>query len=76
MVGAFVYDDNGSEVKPYGRIEATYAIPLLAEVGVGARFSSDQTRPYGTLALPLLPTLKLKANAGPRYYALGLKLGF
>jgi hypothetical protein len=61
-------------VKAYGRVEATYAIPLVATVGAGVRVGND-VRPYGTVAVPLLPTISLKGNAGPHYYALGLRLG-
>jgi hypothetical protein len=60
----------------YAKIEATYSIPLVAEVGGGARFSGDKVRPYGTVAVPLAPKISLKGNAGPKYYALGLKAGF
>lgn len=28
-----------------------------------------------TVALPLAPTLSLKGNAGPNYFALGLRVG-
>lgn len=63
-------------VKAYAKIEATYSIPLVAEVGGGARFSGDKVRPYGTVAVPLAPKISLKGNAGPKYYALGLKAGF
>jgi len=76
--GRFAKDakcDN-TAVKAYGRIEATYSIPLVAEVGAGARFSSDKVRPYGTVAVPLAPKIRLKGNAGPKYYALGLAAGF
>jgi hypothetical protein len=62
--------------RAYGRIEAAYKIPLFAKVGIGARFSGDHTRPYGTVAMPLLPMLAIKGNAGPKYYALGLTLGY
>jgi opacity protein-like surface antigen len=61
-------------VKPYGRVEATYSIPLTATVGAGVRISDD-VRPYGTVAFPLAPTLSLKGNAGPHYFALGLRVG-
>lgn len=76
--GQFAKDSecNNTAVKAYGKIEATYSIPLIAEVGGGARFSSDKVRPYGTVALPLAPRISLKGNAGPKYYALGLKAGF
>ena len=60
----------------YARIEATYSIPLVAEIGAGARFSGDKVRPYGTVAVPLAPKIRLKGNAGPKYFALGLAAGF
>jgi hypothetical protein len=71
--GLLVHD---GDAKLYGRIEAAYSIPASARIGIGARFSDDHTRPYGTIAFPLLPTVALKANAGPKYYALGLTLGY
>jgi hypothetical protein len=74
MVGALVDRGDDDAVKPYGRVEATYAIPLVATVGAGVRVGSD-LRPYGTVAVPLLPAISLKGNAGPHYYALGLRLG-
>ena len=64
--------DGGSDL--YGRVEATYSIPMSATIGAGLRFG-DNTRPYVTAALPLVPHLAVKANAGPHYYSLGLKLG-
>jgi hypothetical protein len=73
--GAGVYLRDG-DTKLYGRIEAAYSIPLSATIGAGVRFSGDNTRPYATLALPVLPMLHGKANAGPQYYALGLTLGY
>ncbi|WP_262504463.1 hypothetical protein [Sphingobium sp. KCTC 72723] len=78
QTGQFANDSecNNVAVKAYAKIEATYSIPLMAEVGGGARFSGDKVRPYGTVAVPLAPTIKLKGNAGPKYYALGLKAGF
>jgi hypothetical protein len=66
---------NDTTIKPYGRVEATYSIPLLATVGAGVRVGRD-VRPYGTVAMPLLAKLRLKGNAGPHYYAAGLTLGF
>lgn len=76
--GQFAKDSkcDNTAVKAYGKIEATYSIPLVAEIGGGARFSSDKVRPYGTVAVPLAPRISLKGNAGPKYYALGLKAGF
>ncbi|MGN6619911.1 MAG: hypothetical protein ACTHKR_02450 [Sphingomonas sp.] len=55
-------------------MEATYSIPLSATIGAGLRVGNN-TRPYVTAALPLVPHVAVKANAGPHYYALGLKLG-
>ncbi len=60
----------------YGRVEATFALPMTARVGVGVRFSDDDPRPYATIAMPLLPKVAIKANAGPKYVALGLTLGY
>lgn len=73
--GAGVYLADG-DAKLYGRVEAAYTIPLSATIGAGVRFSGDNTRPYATLAMPLLPKLRVKANVGPKYYAAGLTLGY
>lgn len=72
---AGVYLRDG-DTKLYGRVEATYTIPLSATIGAGVRLSGDNTRPYATLAMPLIPKLRAKANVGPKYYALGLTLGY
>jgi hypothetical protein len=78
QTGQFASDSecNNVAVKAYAKIEATYTIPLVAEVGGGARFSGDKVRPYGTVAVPLAPKIKLKGNAGPKYYALGFAAAF
>lgn len=73
--GAGVFLANG-DAKLYGRVEAAYTIPLSATIGAGVRISGDNTRPYATVALPLLPMLRVKANAGPKYYAAGLTLAY
>ncbi|MEC3909962.1 hypothetical protein U5A82_05585 [Sphingobium sp. CR2-8] len=73
--GAGVYVGNG-DTKLYGRVEAAYSIPLFATIGAGVRVSGDNTRPYATLALPVFPKLRAKANVGPKYYAVGLTLGY
>jgi hypothetical protein len=73
--GAGVYIRDG-DTKLYGRVEAAYTIPLFATIGAGVRFSGDNTRPYATLAMPLIPKLRAKANVGPKYYAVGLTLGY
>ncbi|BBD01649.1 MULTISPECIES: hypothetical protein [Sphingobium] len=73
--GAGVYIRDG-DTKLYGRVEAAYTIPLSMTIGAGVRFSGDNTRPYATLAMPLIPKLRAKANVGPKYYAVGLTLGY
>lgn len=65
----------GASVRAYGRVEATFSIPLVAEIGGGVRVS-DKLRPYGTVAVPLAPAIRLKANGGPGYYAFGATAGF
>ena len=71
IVGGLIAD-GGTRV--YGKVEATYSVPLIATLGVGVRASEDDTTPYGTVALPIAPLLSLKGNVGDGYYALGLKL--
>lgn len=66
------HDDGDTDL--YGRVEATYSIPMSATIGAGLRIG-DNTRPYVTAALPLVPHLAVKGNAGPHYYSVGLKLG-
>lgn len=73
--GAGVYLRDG-DTKLYGRVEATYSLPAFATIGAGVRFSGDNTRPYATVALPLVPKLRVKGNVGPKYYAMGLTLGY
>lgn len=73
--GGGVYLRDG-DTKLYGRVEAAYTIPLSATIGAGARFSGDNIRPYATIAMPLIPRLRAKANVGPKYYAAGLTLGY
>jgi hypothetical protein len=60
----------------YGRVEAAYAIPAFAKLGAGLRISGDHTRPYGTIAFPVLPKVAAKGNIGPKYYAVGLTVGY
>lgn len=73
MVGAFIHDGDTSI---YGKVEGTYAIPAVAEVGAGARISGDKARIYGTAAIPIAPWISLKGNVGDHYYAIGLRAGF
>lgn len=63
-------------VRAYGKVEATYSISLGPELGGGVRVSKGNMAPYGTLAFPLAPMVKLKGNVGDGYYALGLRARF
>jgi hypothetical protein len=61
----------------YGRVEATFTLPVAgASLGTGARLMSGKLRPYGTLAVPLMPLVNVKANAGSKYLAAGLQARF
>lgn len=73
--GAGVYLRDGGTVA-YGRLEAAYQLPASFRVGVGARISGDEPRIYGTIAMPILPTVAIKGNVGDRYVAVGLTLGY
>jgi opacity protein-like surface antigen len=66
---------NNTDIDLYGRAEATYTIPFSASIGAGVRVGRDVT-PYGTASFPLLPSLRVKGNAGPDYYAIGLRASF
>lgn len=72
--GGVYLRDGGSRL--YGRVEAAYTLPASATIGAGVRISEDNVRPYATLAMPLIPKLRAKANIGPKYYAVGLTLGY
>jgi len=72
--GGVYLRDGGTRL--YGRLEASYTLPASATIGAGVRFSGDHARPYATLAMPLIPRLRAKANVGPKYYAVGLTLGY
>ncbi|WP_230772378.1 hypothetical protein [Sphingomonas sp. Leaf4] len=64
---------NNTRLRAYGRVEATYSVPLVATLGIGARIS-DEIVPYGTIAFPVAPRIQLKGNVGDGYYAAGLRL--
>lgn len=76
--GQFAADEkcDNTAAKAYGKVEATYTFAGFAEIGGGARYSGDEVRPYGTVAVSLAPKIKVKANAGDKYYALGLRADF
>lgn len=73
--GAGVYLRDGG-TRLYGRVEATYSLPASLTLGAGVRISGDDPRPYATVALPLLPKVQIKGNAGPKYAAIGVRLGY
>lgn len=64
------------DTKLYGRLEATYSLPASLTIGAGVRISGDDPRPYATVALPLLPKVQIKGNVGPKYGAVGLRVGY
>lgn len=68
-------DCDNTAVRAYGRVEATYSIPLSVTFGAGVRVGDD-VRPYGTLAVPIGSGFEVKGNAGPHYFAAGLRVGF
>ncbi len=75
--GQFAKDSDCINIaaKPYGKVEATFAVSPTTEIGGGARFSGDRVRPYGTIAFGR-GQARFKANAGDRYYAIGVGFGF
>jgi len=72
--GAGVLISNGDS-KLYGRVEAAYTLPASLTVGVGVRIENE-TRPYGTVSIPLLPKVAIKGNLGAHYGAIGIKIGY
>lgn len=73
--GAGVHLRDG-DASLYGRIEATYSLPASLTFGAGVRISGDDPRPYATVAMPLLPKVQVKGNLGPKYAAVGLRVGY
>ncbi len=60
----------------YGRIEAAYQLPASLRLGIGARISDEEARPYATVAMPLLPLIAIKGNVGHKYVSAGVTVGF
>lgn len=71
--GVYLRDD---ETAVFGRVEATFALPMTARVGLGVRISGEEPRPYATVAMPIFPKVALKGNAGPKYVSVGLTVGY
>ncbi len=66
---------DGTGLKAYARVEATYSLPMVT-LGVGARAMGDSVRAYGTAAMPVLPRVDAKLNVGDGYLAAGLQARF
>jgi hypothetical protein len=58
----------------FAALEAGVNIPLAARIAVGARYIGSEVKPYGSLAVPLIPRFAIKVNAGQHYIAAGLNL--
>lgn len=67
-------DNSGTRV--FGKVEATYRLPMSLAVGIGARFISGDFRAYGTVAMPLAPRIDIKGNLGDHYVAAGIQARF
>lgn len=73
--GQFADDANcAAEVAAYGKLEASWLFDGGLEVGAGARFSEDQTSPYGTLGYVWPNGVAAYAAGGEDYVGLGLAL--
>ncbi|HWJ70915.1 MAG TPA: hypothetical protein VNS79_12815 [Sphingobium sp.] len=73
--GAGLFFRDG-DTSVYGRVELAYQLPASFRIGAGVRFSGDDPRPYATIAMPLLPTVAVKGNLGPKYISAGLTIGY
>lgn len=67
---------DNSGTKLFGKVEATYSLPMSFTFGVGARFIGGDLRAYGTVAMPLAPRFDAKANFGDHYISAGLQARF
>lgn len=67
-------DNSGTKI--FGKVEATYRLPMSLALGVGARFISGDLRAYGTVSMPVLPHIDVKGNFGDHYLAAGLQARF
>jgi len=65
-----------SKTRGFAALEAGVNIPLAARIAVGARYIGSEVKPYGSVAVPLIPKLSVKVNGGQHYVAAGLNLGF
>lgn len=65
-----------AKTRGFAALEAGVSIPLAARIAVGARYIGSNVKPYGSVAVPLIPKLAIKVNGGQHYVAAGLNLGF
>jgi hypothetical protein len=74
--GQFATDESCVDVDWYAKAEAAFVTRSGFEIGGGARFSSEKTRPYGLVALQVSRNIKIHAAGGSRFIAAGARLGF
>lgn len=75
--GRFADEENCNDVaaKIYGKLEATFDVGDVLEVGGGVRVSSH-TSPYGTIGFGIGPVASVKGSVGKDYYAIGFSARF
>jgi hypothetical protein len=66
---------NNIAAKAYGKLEGAVRLGSMLEVGGGVRVS-DETQPYGLVALRTQEQFAVQAAVGKDYYAIGLRLRF
>ena len=77
--GQFADDDlcSNTAAEFYARAEAAFAVGNTVEIGGGARFGGDEdVVPFGTIGFRLSPSIMLRGNGGPDYFAAGLMVDF
>lgn len=67
---------SGSDFRIFGRGEVGYTIPAIAEVGAGVRFNRDYRLGYLSVAVPIVPTIRLKGNLGEDFFEIGARFSF
>jgi hypothetical protein len=74
--GAFIPTEDGASTSVYAKGEATFTIPAVAELGLGARLAHEKVRAYALAAFPIMPKFKLTLQGGEHYGAAGLRFSF
>jgi len=67
---------NSIAAEAYGKIEATFSVADIVEIGGGGHFTEDDVKPYGTAAFKMLPMVSVKGSVGKDYYSGGLSVKF